>query len=56
MQYDVANQFGFTDVFVNGTEEYSNVPLVFVDQVGRFSEQAELKQREGESNDAYTAR
>lgn len=56
MQYDAAQQFGFTDVFVNGTEEYSGVPLVFVDQVGRFSEQADLKQREGESNDAYTAR
>jgi hypothetical protein len=41
---------------VNGSEEYAGVPLVFVDQVGRFSEQAELKKKDGESDEAYKAR
>jgi hypothetical protein len=30
--------YGYTDVPVNGTEEYNGEPLIFVDQVGRFSE------------------
>lgn len=41
---------------MNGSEEYAGVPLVFVDQVGRFSEQAELKKKDGESDEAYKAR
>jgi len=32
--------YGYTDVPVNGTEEYNGQPLAFVDQVGRFSEGA----------------
>ena len=56
MQYDKSKQYGFTDQYVNGSEEYAGVPLVFVDQVGRFSEQAELKKKDGESDEAYKAR
>ena len=56
MKYDQAKMFGFTDEYVKGTEEYSGMPLVFVDQVGRFSEQAQLKKQSGESDDAYKAR
>lgn len=56
MQYDKAKQFGYTEQWVNGTEEYTGMPLVFVDQVGRFSESKELKKKDGESDDAYKAR
>ena len=56
MKYDRSKQFGFTDEYVNGSEEYSGVPLVFVDQIGRFSENKELKKKDGESDEAYTAR
>lgn len=56
MVYDKSKQYGFTDEYVNGTEEYAGVPLVYVDQVGRFSESKELKKKDGESDDAYKAR
>lgn len=56
MQYDRQKLYGYTDVNVLGTEEYSGMPLVFVDQVGRFSENKELKKKDGESDDAYKAR
>jgi len=56
MVYDKAAGYGFTDVNVKGSEEYNGMPLVFVDQVGRFSEQKELKQKDGESSEAYKAR
>lgn len=36
--YNAALGYGYTDVPVTGTEEYNGEPLVFVDQVGRFSE------------------
>lgn len=38
--FDYDQGFGYTDVPVNGTEEYNGQPLAFVDQVGRFSEGA----------------
>lgn len=56
MKYDTQKQYGYTDVNVLGTEEYSGVPLVFVDQVGRFSEDKALKKKDGESDDAYKTR
>ncbi len=38
-EFDKAKGFGFDSTkVVNGTEEYNGKPLVFVDQVGRFSE------------------
>lgn len=40
-EFNYAQGYGFTDKPVNGTEEYNGKPLVFVDQVGRFSEGAE---------------
>lgn len=36
--FDYDKGYGFTDKKVLGTEEYNNEPLVYVDQVGRFSE------------------
>ncbi|RYY55811.1 MAG: RagB/SusD family nutrient uptake outer membrane protein [Chitinophagaceae bacterium] len=37
--FNAAQGFGFdSTVKVNGTEEYNGKPLVFIDQVGRFSE------------------
>ena len=39
-----------------GQEEWMGYPLVFVDQVGRFSEQADMKQQSGESDEAFKAR
>lgn len=42
MKYDESKQYGFTDENVNGSEEWMGFPLVFVDQVGRFSEDKSL--------------
>lgn len=40
-EFDYSKGFGYTNEMVNGTEEYNEQPLAFVDQVGRFSEGAE---------------
>jgi len=37
-KFDYEKGYGFTDEIVTGTEEYNGLPLVYVDQVGRFSE------------------
>lgn len=37
-EFDYEKGYGFTDKVINGTEEYNGKPLVYVDQVGRFSE------------------
>jgi len=37
-RFDYEKGYGFTDEVITGTEEYNGLPLVFVDQVGRFSE------------------
>lgn len=42
MKYDESKQYGFTDENVNGSEEWMGFSLVFVDQVGRFSEDKSL--------------
>lgn len=39
--FDSERGYGFTDQPVVGSEEYNGRPLIFVDQVGRFSEGAE---------------
>jgi len=39
--FDYERQYGYTTEPLEGTEEYNGQPLVFVDQVGRFSEGAE---------------
>lgn len=36
--FDYEKGYGFTEEIITGTEEYNGKPLVFVDQVGRFSE------------------
>ncbi len=38
--FDYEKGYGYTDQIVTGTEEYNGLPLVYVDQVGRFSEGA----------------
>ncbi|MBT1705801.1 RagB/SusD family nutrient uptake outer membrane protein [Chryseosolibacter indicus] len=40
-EFNEAQGYGYTTTPVNGTEEYNEEPLIFVDQVGRFSEGAE---------------
>ena len=37
-KFDYEKGYGFTDEVITGTEEYNGKPLVYVDQVGRFSE------------------
>jgi len=37
-KFDYEKGYGFTDEVVTGTEEYNGLPLIYVDQVGRFSE------------------
>jgi hypothetical protein len=39
--FDKAAGYGFTNERVLGTEEYNNLPLAYVDQIGRLSEGAE---------------
>ncbi len=39
--FDQEKGYGFTDQPVLGTEEYNGLPLVLIDQVGRYSEGAE---------------
>jgi hypothetical protein len=36
--FDYEKGYGYTNEIVTGTEEYNGKPLIFVDQVGRFSE------------------
>ncbi len=36
--FDYENGYGYTNEIITGTEEYNGKPLIFVDQVGRFSE------------------
>lgn len=38
--FDYEKGYGFTNEIITGTEEYNGKPLIFVDQVGRFSEGA----------------
>ncbi|MEX6685889.1 RagB/SusD family nutrient uptake outer membrane protein [Danxiaibacter flavus] len=46
--FDSAKGFGYNyNLKVNGTEEYNNKPLIFVDQVGRFSEKPNGRWSEG---------
>lgn len=40
-EFNEAQGYGYTTTPVNGTEEYNEEPLIFIDQVGRFSEGAE---------------
>lgn len=56
--FDYDKGYGYTDEIITGTEEYNGKPLVFVDQVGRFSEgQAGLAKGShlinGEENTGY---
>lgn len=56
--FDYDKGYGYTDEIITGTEEYNGKPLVFVDQVGRFSEGEEgLKKGShlinGEENTGY---
>ena len=37
-KFDYTKGYGYTDETVKGTEEYKGEPLIYVDQVGRFSE------------------
>lgn len=37
-KFDYSKGYGYTDETVKGTEEYKGEPLIYVDQVGRFSE------------------
>jgi hypothetical protein len=46
-EFNSAQGFGYTDKPVNGTEEYNGKPLVYVDQVGRFSEGLETAKAKG---------
>ncbi|RHJ88938.1 RagB/SusD family nutrient uptake outer membrane protein [Parabacteroides bouchesdurhonensis] len=36
--FDYDKGYGYTDEIITGTEEYNGKPLIYVDQVGRFSE------------------
>ena len=40
-RFDFATGYGFTDEKILGTEEWLDKPLIYVDQVGRFSEGSE---------------
>jgi hypothetical protein len=55
--FDYEKGYGYTNEIVTGTEEYNGLPLVYVDQVGRFSEgEAGLKGSRliyGEENTGY---
>lgn len=56
--FDYEKGYGYTDEIIIGTEEYNGKPLVFVDQVGRFSEGEEglakgSKLIYGEENTGY---
>lgn len=46
-RFDYAKGYGYTDETVKGTEEYKGEPLVYVDQVGRFSEGPEPAKEKG---------
>jgi hypothetical protein len=47
-EFDRTKGFGFDSTkVVNGTEEYNGKPLIFVDQVGRFSEKPNGRWAEG---------
>lgn len=46
-EFDKKNGYGYTDVAILGSEEYSGKPLIFVDQVGRFSEKPNGRWEEG---------
>jgi hypothetical protein len=46
-KFNAAQGFGYTNEPVLGTEEWNNKPLVFVDQVGRFSEGLAAAQAKG---------
>jgi hypothetical protein len=46
-KFNAAQGFGYTNESILGTEEWNNKPLVFVDQVGRFSEGLAAAQAKG---------
>jgi hypothetical protein len=46
-KFNAAQGFGYTNEPILGTEEWNNKPLVFVDQVGRFSEGLAAAQAKG---------
>jgi hypothetical protein len=46
-EFNSAQGFGYTNKPVNGTEEYNGKPLIYVDQVGRFSEGLEAAKAKG---------
>lgn len=46
-EFNSAAGFGTTDVPVTGSEEYTSKPLVYVDQVGRFSEGMAIAKEKG---------
>jgi hypothetical protein len=46
-KFNAAQGFGYTNEAVTGTEEWNGKPLVFIDQVGRFSEGQATAQSKG---------
>lgn len=55
--YNETNKFGYDSTkMVMGSEEWKDLPLLFVDQVGRFSEDPALKKKDNETSEAYTER
>lgn len=55
--FNSSDGYGFDSTkMILGTEEWANLPLSFVDQIGRFSEDPALKKSESESESAYNAR
>ncbi|WP_459188440.1 RagB/SusD family nutrient uptake outer membrane protein [Parabacteroides sp. APC149_11_2_Y6] len=46
-KFDYSKGYGYTNEPVNGTEEYKGEPLVYVDQVGRFSEGIDVAKEKG---------
>lgn len=46
-KFDYSKGYGYTDEPVKGTEEYKGEPLIYVDQVGRFSEGIDVAKEKG---------